>query len=117
MIKSIYFYDGSCWLITEDKPNIEEPFKIIDAGFGTSYNFEQIKCFSTYPDINILTNNPQLLSYDFCDVFYLYDFKNEKFRPIEEFTERDLVKTLDLRKMWVGGAFPNSKETFDKILN
>ena len=76
-----------------------------------------MKCFSTYPDINILTNNPQLLSYDFCDVFYLYDFKNKKFRPIEEFIERDLVKTLDLRKMWVGGVFPNSKETFNKILN
>ena len=34
-----YFYDGSCWLITKDKPNIEEPFEIIDAGFDTSYNF------------------------------------------------------------------------------
>ena len=65
----------------------------------------------------ILINNPQLLSYDFCDVFYLYDFKNEKFCLIEEFAERDLVKTLYLRRMWVGGTFPNSKETFDKILN
>ena len=56
----IYFYNGSCWLITEDKPNIEEPFKIINAGFGTSYNFEQMKYFSTYPDNDIDEIDPEM---------------------------------------------------------
>ncbi len=98
-------------------PVLENGYNVIDAGQGTSSNFYELQRLSAISDVNILTNNPHLLSYDFCDTFYLYDFKNNKYRPIEEFTNRDLVKTLDLRRMWVGGAFPNSKETVDELLN
>ena len=119
MIKAIYFYDGPIYMAV-GKLNSEKgvKFTVIDAGMGTTYNLEQIKFYSASADINILTNNPWLLSFDFCDTFYLFDFKKEEYCPIMEFTNRGELRPVhNLNKMFVGGAFPDAKMIFSKPLS
>lgn len=118
MIKSIYFYDGPVYMAA-GKLNVKKDakFTTIYAGMGTTYNLEQVRFYSASADINILTNNPQLLSFDLCDEFFLFDFKNNEFRSIYELTEKELHKTHDLRKLWIGGTFPETKMIFEKPLS
>lgn len=119
MIKAIYFYDGPIYMAVckLDVPK-DIKFKAIDAGMGTTYNLEQVIHFRfDSSEINILTNNPWLLSFDFCDTFYLFNFKTEKYRPIMEFTDKELRPAHNLCRMFVGGTFPDAKMIFSKPLS
>ena len=102
MIKAIYFYDGPVYMAA-GKLNAEKgvKFTAIDAGMGTTYNLEQVRFYSVSADINILTNNPQLLSFDLCDVGGVF-FDS---------------KMYNLRKLWIGGTFPETKMIFEKPLS
>lgn len=118
MIKAIYFYDGPCYMAVGKLPiPNNEKFQVLDAGMGTTYNIEQLRVFSVDHELNILTNNPELLSFDLCDNFYLFDFREQKYKHITELTEKELRPEHDLRKLWIGGTFPNTKMIFEKPLS
>ena len=116
MVSQIYFYDGSVKELVLPDANPDK-LVLINSGDGYTHNifdFNQLQILPT--EYYVITNNPELLSFEFCTDIFLYNFLKKKYVSIHECTEKELHTGHNLRKLWIGNAFSHTKN-FIKYVN
>lgn len=84
-----------------------------EEGFTLEKNFVK-KLIESQSDVVLLTNDPLLINKEYLSTknisdIYLYNFKEEKFKPIQSFTNEILKPEYSLSKMWIVGGFPDAE--------
>lgn len=120
MIKELYFWDGNLY----EFPFPESTYSVtaIDGEVGFTQATQSLKeAKNSTEDCAIVTNCPFLLSFEtvgniieltsweqsrkILDRVFLYNTDKHKWRPIQEFTERELHFPHNLEKMYRNGEF------------
>lgn len=84
-----------------------------EGGFTSEMNYVK-KLIESQSDVVLLTNDPLLINKECLSTknindIYLYNFKEEKFKPIQSFTNEILKPEYSLFKMWIVGGFPDAE--------
>lgn len=125
MIKKIFFWDGNLKDINAQMEgqvfySYEKNIWVgeADAGEGVSRCMNNLEKYRDCKEqCHIVTNFLGALNCDWInkdmfvngylikDMFYLWDKKTEHWKPIEEFTDKELRYAHNLRNMYLAGAF------------
>ena len=126
MIKKIFFWDGNLNVmpptvrhsIGKMQAENNTLFSEVNAGIGVSACNDALEWYKISPkNCFVLTNYLQALNCDLFDkkmyeggylikeLFYLWDARQEKWAPIEEFTDKELRYPHNLARIYLSGGF------------